>query len=377
MSWSFNLVRILGIQVRVHVTFVLILLWGAYYWSAVADDGARGAVFGVIATLLLFLCVTAHEFGHSIQARAYGIEVKDITLYPIGGIARISEIPEQPIREFKIAIAGPMVNVAIVGLLVLVGLATGRDAIISPDRLVDQMREASWWTLLPYITFANIALALFNLLPAFPMDGGRILRSLLAMKMDHRRATRLAATVGQMMAFFFGFYGFATGQIFLILIAIFVWMGASQEGQEASLRQLLGPTTVGEAMIRQPWSLTPEAPLRRAVELTLSTAQSDFPVLDRDGRVVGLLTMADLLAALPERPDARIADVMQADFPAAREEERIVDIQARLADKHVRALPVVTSSGGLAGLLTMTDIAEVIRVLNAQPGVRPAAYGAD
>lgn len=367
MSWSINLFRVAGIQLRVHVTFALILVWGAYYWSSVADDGARGALFGVVATLLLFLCVTLHEFGHAVQARAYGIPVEDITLYPIGGIARLGQIPENPTQEFRIAIAGPLVNVVIVALLVLVGWIFDEPALRSTGGLFEDLRQPEWHLLLPYLTFANLSLAIFNLLPAFPMDGGRIFRALLAMRLDYRRATQIAVSIGQMMAFLFGLYGFATGQYFLILIAIFVWMGAGEEGQQTTTRKILGSTPVAAAMIRQPWSVAPEFPLQRAVELTMSTAQSDFPVVDQSGRVVGLLTLGNLLEALTTRPNATIAEVMQRDFPTARPEERIVDVQERFGENGVRALPVVDPLGHLAGLLTITDIGEAIRVLSAQP----------
>ncbi|MCC6791850.1 MAG: site-2 protease family protein [Thermomicrobiales bacterium] len=374
MTWSFNLLRVQGIQIRVHITFALIVLWGAYYWGSVADEGARGALFGVVATLLLFLCVTLHELGHAVQARAYGIEVQDITLYPIGGIARLGKIPENPVQEFRIAIAGPLVNVAIVILLVLFGAIIDEPALRSAGNLIDDMREPSWHLLLAYMTFANLTLAIFNLLPAFPMDGGRILRSLLAMRMPYHRATQIAVTIGQMMAFLFGLYGFATGQFFLILVAIFVWMGAGEEGQQTTTRQLLGTTPVGAAMIQRPWSVSPEFPLQRAVELTLSTAQSDFPVVDRSGQVVGLLTLGQLLEALSTNPQAHIADVMLRDFPTARAEEQIVDVQERLGATKARAIPVVDAQGQLAGLLTLTDILEVLRVLAVQQAAPAGRY---
>jgi CBS domain-containing protein len=222
------------------------------------------------------------------------------------------------------------------------------------------------------LTFANLSLAIFNLLPAFPMDGGRILRALLAMRMPYHRATQIAVSIGQLMAFLFGLYGFATGQFFLILVAIFVWMGAGEEGQQTSMRQLLGSTPVNAAMIRQPWSVAPEFPIQRAVELTLSTAQSDFPVVDRSGRVVGLLTLAQLLEALSTRPQATIAEVMQRDVPTARADERIVDVQERIGASGVRAVPVVDAGGQLVGLLTLTDIVEALRLLAAQ---QPQSFG--
>jgi Zn-dependent protease len=366
MHWSFNLFRVAGIRLRVHITFVLILIWGAYYWGGIANDGLRGALFGIAATLLLFLCVTLHELGHATQARAYGIPTEDITLYPLGGVARLQEIPAEPAKEFRIAIAGPLVNVVLVGLLIVIGWAAGVTALRWPSALFDDLRDPTWKLLIPYLTFANLSLAIFNLLPAFPMDGGRILRSLLAMRLSYRRATGIAVVIGQAMAFLFGLYGFAYGEYFLILIAIFVWIGAGQEGAQTSIRGLLGNTRVDQAMIRQPWSLAPEFPLSRAVELTLSTAQSDFPVQNRDGSVVGLLTLPDLLAALQQRPNASVGEAMREDFPTARPDEKIVDVQERLAQHHGRAVPVVTANGQLAGLLTAADVGEVIQVLTVE-----------
>jgi stage IV sporulation protein FB len=364
--WSINLFHIKGIQIRVHVTFALVLLWGAYYWSSVADDGASGALFGVVATLLLFLCVTLHELGHAVQAVNYGITVEDITLYPIGGIARLSEIPKNPSQEFRIAIAGPLVNVGIVGVLTIAGAVAGITTWLTPGDLFDELRNPTWRSLFPYLVMSNLWLALFNLLPAFPMDGGRILRSLLAMRMPYRRATAIAASIGQAMALLFGLYGFATGQYLLILVAFFVWMGAGEEGRQTAMHELLGTTTVGDAMIRQPWSVAPDFPLRRAVELTLTTAQSDFPVVARDGTVVGLLTLRDLLEALQRRPDASIGEVMRREFPSARPDERIAEIQERIAQNGGRAIPVLSRTGSLVGLITTTDIGEVVSVLAAQ-----------
>ena len=372
MGWSFDLFKIAGIRLRVHVTFALILLWGAYYWSSVADDGARGAVFGVVATLLLFVCVTLHELGHALQARAFGIGTSDITLYPIGGVARLADIPEDPAKEFRIAIAGPLVNVAILVVVSLVAAIAGESAVMTPGELFDELRNPEWRHLLPYLGFANLSLALFNLLPAFPMDGGRILRSLLAMRLEYATATRIAASVGQAMALLFGLYGFATGNFFLIVLAIFVWMGASGESQVTGVRELLGTTRASAAMTRQPWSLSPEFPLQRAVELTLTTAQADFPVLDGDGRVVGMLTLPDLIQALHTQPSARIGDVMQREFARATANERITELQQRLEQSGARAMAVVDEQGMLAGLLTRNDILELLALLNARQQ-QPAA----
>jgi Zn-dependent protease/predicted transcriptional regulator len=367
MNWSFRLFTIRGIDVRVHVTFVLILIWAAYYWSAVVDDGARGVVFGIVATILLFACVTLHELGHSVQAQAYGIHVQDITLLPIGGLARLDSIPEDPRKEFRIAIAGPLVNVVIAVVLAVVSAFVDSSSWTSPDRMIDELQDGTWRAMLSYILFANVLLVLFNLIPAFPMDGGRILRSLLAMRMPHVQATRIAGGIGQAMALLLGFLGFASGNFFLILIAIFVWFGAGQESAQAEVRHALSGATVSQVMSASPITLMPSDPLLRAVQLTLSSSQADFPVVDREGYVVGLLTIDVLLKGMHESPGVLVGEVMKRDFAVARPNEDIAVVQERLAAEQQRAMVVIADNGRLLGLLTANDIAEAFRLFSAQP----------
>jgi len=363
MGWSITLARVRGIEIKVHVTFVLIVIWAAYYWGG---DGARGVVFGIVATLLLFVCVTLHELGHALTAQRYGIEVHDITLLPIGGVARI-EVPENPKQELWIAVAGPAVNIVIAVVLILVGAVLSATSLLTPGNLVDSMRGAEWSGLLSYLTLANLYLVVFNVIPAFPMDGGRILRALLALRMDYRRATGIAVSVGQGLAFVFGLAGFATGNFFLIVIAIFVWFGASAEGQQVTVKSVLGGATVGQVMIRQPQVLYPTDALSRAVGLTLSTSQSDFPVLDGDGRVIGLLTLDKLLHGLNESPGSPVGSVMHRQFPTAIPEDTIVAVQARLAESGIRSLPILAPDGSLTGFLTLGDISEAFRILSVRP----------
>lgn len=377
MGWSLTLTRVRGIEIKVHATFILILIWAAYYWGASVNDGARGVAFGIVATLLLFLCVTLHELGHAVTAQHYGIAVRDITLLPIGGVARL-EVPDNPRQELWIAVAGPAVNVVIAVVLIVIGALLRATSIVSPGNLLDSMRNASWDGLLPYLTLANLYLVAFNAIPAFPMDGGRILRALLALRMDYRRATAIAVSVGQGLALLFGLAGFATGDFFLIVIAIFVWFGASAEGQHVTVSNVLGGATVAQVMIRQPQLLYPTDPLSRAVGLTLSTAQADFPVVDGNAQVVGLLTMDDLLRGLQETPGSPVGAVMHRDFPTARPDEAIMTVQARLAESRVRAMPIVASDGTLAGFLTAGDIGEAFRILSVRPqmiGRQPVVGG--
>jgi stage IV sporulation protein FB len=375
MSWSFPLLRLRGIDIKVHATFALVLVWAAYYWGFGTDAGLRGALYGVVATLLLFVCVTLHELGHAITAQRYGVEVRDITLLPIGGVARI-EVPENPRQELWIALVGPAVNVAIAAVLIAAGALLRATSLAMPSDLGDAMRDAEWGGLLAFLTLANIALVLFNAIPAFPLDGGRVLRAVLALRTDYRRATRIAVSVGQTLALAFGLLGFLAFDFFLIVIAVFVWLGASAEGQHVALDDVLGGATVGQAMIRQPQVLAATDLLGRAVELTLSTAQADFPVVEPGGRVVGLLTLDDLLRGLRDRPAASVGEVMRREFAVTRSEESVAAAQGQLGGAGVRALPVVRPDGRLAGLLTAADVGEAFRLLTAQPRLAPAPVAA-
>ena len=252
MNWSLPLLRLRGIEIKVHATFALILVWAAYNWGFGTDAGLEGALFGIVATLLLFVCVTLHELGHAVAAQRYGLVVQDITLLPIGGVARI-DLPRNPRQELAIALAGPAVNVAIAAALLLAGAVVQATTIERPARLMDAMQESRWADLLPYLTVANIGLVLFNAIPAFPLDGGRVFRALLALRTDYRRATRIAVALGQGLAVLFGLAGFASGDVVLIVIAFVVWFGAMAEGEQvAHGDEARGAATAGRGMIRRP-----------------------------------------------------------------------------------------------------------------------------
>ncbi|MFL5759583.1 MAG: site-2 protease family protein [Thermomicrobiales bacterium] len=367
MGWSFRIARVRGIDIRVHATFALILVWAAYFWGFSIDAGWRGATFGVVATVLLFVCVTLHELGHSFVALRYGIPVRDITLLPIGGVASLEGTPEDPGQEFRIAIAGPLVNVAIAAVLIVAGAILQATSLLSPSHLDTSMRDADWSSILAYLTLANIWLVLFNIIPAFPMDGGRIFRSALATRVGFRRATEVAVNLGQGIALLFGLLGFLTGNFFLIFIAVFVWIGAEAEGRQTVARSVLGGITVGDAMTWHPQVLAPIDPATRAIELTLSSAQSDFPVVDTTGRAVGLLTLDDLVRGLQRQPTATVDALMQREVPLAMPAEPLIDAQERLNAKGIRALPVVDNNGHVVGLLSLADVGEAFRLLSIRP----------
>ncbi len=369
MSWSFKLFKIKGIEIKVHTLFILILVWAAYRWSTTTGESLQGALFGVVATLLLFAAVLLHELGHSLQAMKYKVKVKDITLMPLGGVAQMEELPKNPKQELKIALAGPLVNFAIVAILVVIGMVLQTRAIISIDELVASFGQTNWAGMLAYLTMANLLLGLFNLLPAYPMDGGRVLRSLLAMRMDHTRATRIAAVIGQGLAFLMGLIGFMNGQFTLILIAIFVWMGASQESRGVVVQDTLREIKVRHAMVRSPQSLKVNDSLSKAVELTLSSAQSDFPVLDWGSqKVAGILGEAELLNGLRKLGEAAaVREVMRSDFPAAHLNDALYVTLETMAKAKIRAVPVVDDDQNLIGMITAGDVNEAYRLLTVNP----------
>jgi Zn-dependent protease/predicted transcriptional regulator len=375
MSWSIKLFRVRGIDIKVHLTFVLILVWAAYRWSAITGEGIQGALFGVVAILLLFVAVTLHELGHSFQALKFGVKVRDITLMPMGGLARLEEMPDKPEQELRIAIAGPLVNFAIVAVLFALGVLLQTRAVISLQELYTSLGQVSWSGMLAYLTMANLVIGVFNLIPAYPMDGGRILRALLAMKLDYGKATSIAVRVGQGLALMLGLWGFMSGAWTLVLIAILVWMGASHEGRHVEAKSVLQEFKVNQAMTRQPLTLKTDDTLARAVELTLSTAQANFPVVkDDNGELVGFLTEANLVKGLQAHGgEFQVSEMMQTDVFTTDADEPLFQVQQRMASKRVQAAPVVDRDGRLVGLLTATDINQAYQLLAAYPQLAPQA----
>jgi Zn-dependent protease len=370
---SLRLFEVGGVEVRVHITFPLLLAWAAYYWGMRAQDALTGALFGIAVTLLLFAAVTLHELGHSMQAKRFGVQVRDITLLPFGGMARMEQIPESPQEELRIAVAGPLVNLAIAVVLIAFALLLDVRGVLTVNELLRAMGDTSWAGMLLYLIMANLSVAVFNLIPAFPMDGGRVLRALLATRMDYVRATRIAAAVGQGFAWLFGFWSVAVGQWTLTLIAVFIWMGAAGEARTVEVRRVLRGAKVREAMSREPLAVHPSDQLRRAVDVVLSASQADLPVV-ANGRVVGVLTRDDLLAGLRGAgPDATVGSAMHAQFPSVGPDDGIEDAHTRMAATSIRAVPVVEHER-LTGLLTSEDISEWYGLsVAAQAGRRRSA----
>ena len=355
MKWSWKIARFWGIDIYMHATFLLIVLWvGFSYW---VQMHSWAAVFGGIAFILaLFVCVVLHEYGHALTARRYGIRTRDITLYPIGGVARLERIPDEPMEELWVALAGPAVSTAIAVVLFLVFIAAGGQPVLGAAAL----QSGSF---IERLMAVNVLLVLFNLIPAFPMDGGRVLRALLAMRMDYLHATQIAAGVGQALAFVFGFVGLMTDP-WLLFIALFVWIGAEQESSMARIKNSLGGIPVSRAMQTNFETLTPQDTLVRAVDLILAGSQQDFPVVE-EGRVVGILERDSFIKALARTGQTTpVVDVMRREVPEVDTHEMVESALGRLEQSGAKTLPV-THLGGLVGLITSENITEFLMIRSA------------
>jgi len=364
MGWSFRIGRLGGTDIKVHITFLALVAW--YAWTAYAQGGTPAAVQAVVFLLALFACVLAHEFGHIGMARRYGVRTPDVLLLPIGGLARLERMPEQPKQELLIAAAGPAVTLALAaaffGLLRIEGSRLGTAA-LEPGR-TGLVQELLW---------VNVALLLFNLLPIFPMDGGRMFRALLAMRLGFQRATRISARVGQLGAFFLGFWGlgFFSGwglapSVVLVLIAVFVYFAAGAEAAAAETKAAGSGLTVQELMVTRFVTLPAYATLQDAVNALVAGEQKEFPVVDNWGKIEGLVTRDGLIRALAAHgngaPVERAMSTGVAPVPVAVPFEEALE---RLGRSGLPALPVVDPAGALVGLLTLDNVRDVLLVRQA------------
>jgi Zn-dependent protease/CBS domain-containing protein len=353
MSWSFRIGKLFGIDVRMHFTFVLLLAFiGLRHWMETQNLAA--ALTGVGFFIALFACVLLHEFGHALTARKFGIKTRDITLLPIGGLAQLERMPDKPMQEFWVAVAGPAVNVVIATLIFAYLIATSS---LVP---INQMK-ATGSSFLAQLAMVNVLLVLFNMLPAFPMDGGRVLRALLATRLEYARATNIAARLGQLMACLLGLVGLMWNPM-LIFIAFFVWIGAAQESGMVNIKSALGGLPMQHVMAREFNSLSPSNSLSQAVELSLSGFQQDFPVVDAEGQLVGVLTRADLIGALAAHgAQAMVSEVMRREFPTASPFEMAEVVMNRFEESNCPFLPVL-NQGRLVGILTLENLSEFMLI---------------
>jgi stage IV sporulation protein FB len=359
MAWSFTIARIFGSEVRIHVTFFLLLLWiGVAHYQ---QGGMPAAINGVIFILALFACVVAHEFGHALMARRYGIRTPDITLLPIGGLARLERMPEKPLQEVAVALAGPAVNIVIAAVLILIlGASVDTDALqaLEDPRISFVARLAS----------VNVFLVVFNLIPAFPMDGGRVLRAVLAMRYSRVHATQIAARIGQGLAFFFGFLGLM-GNPILIFIAIFVYLAATAEAQQTGLQDVARNIGVRDAMITRYEALGPQATIGDAADALLRTTQHEFPVIDGGGHLRGVLTRNAMIEALSVTgPQTPVLNAMAVNIPVIGLNNRLEKALQAMQAANAPAIGVIDADQRLVGYISPENIGELMLIRSATAG---------
>jgi len=366
MKWSIKFATVAGIELKIHLTFVIFLAWVAFTYYA--SGGQQAAISGTLFVVLLFACVVLHELGHALAARHYGIRTPDITLLPIGGVARLERIPEDPRQELVIAVAGPLVNVVIAAVLFLV-LHRSAGAVI-------RTAGTAGGSIPDKLALVNVMLVLFNLIPAFPMDGGRVLRALLAMRMRYARATHIAAKVGQALAMVFGIAGLFLNP-FLVFIAVFVYLGAGQEAALAQLKDVSIGVPVSEAMVTDLRKLPASARVDDTAHTALRSAQREFPVMDEEDHVLGVLTRGDIIKALRHGHGGEpVSEFMHCTKATVGPEATLDDAFSKMQQSGCPALPVIDHSGHLVGILTPEHVGEMMTIRSLDGGKsswRPAA----
>lgn len=366
MNWSFPIAKVKGIKIQVHFTFALVLVWAALDWGVWQGLGLVGALYGLAFVSLLFLCVTLHELGHSLVALHYGVKVRDITLLPIGGLARLEGELARPAQEFWMALAGPAVNIV---LVVVLGAVTfpllGWRALGGLGLLWRRLNGLSFERLLVDLLVANLGLALFNLLPAFPMDGGRVLRAFLASRMGELDATRISARVGQGLAVILGLLGIFGGGMNLTLIAVFIFTGAEQEWRGTQLKTALQRVPASAALVHGGVLLSPYDPLRRAIDVSLRSGQMDFAVFYR-GTLMGVLTREDVAEGFQRHgTDVPVGQVMHTDFPVAQPSETLLDLQRKMQVSGSSVISVI-EEGRFLGLVTLESVRNALRLFSTR-----------
>ncbi len=352
MKWSWKIGKFAGIDVYLHTTFLLLIGWIALT-SWLQEKNLVAAISSAGFILALFASVVFHEYGHSLTARKFGIQTRDITLYPIGGVAKLERIPEDPKQELWVALAGPAVNLVIAILLFSWLIISNSFEPLSGISMTGG-------SFVERLMMTNLILVGFNMIPAFPMDGGRVLRALLAMKLEYTTATQIAASVGQGLAFLFGFIGLFSNP-FLVFIALFVWIGAQSESRMVSLKSALIGIPISRAMLTNFDVLAEDDPLSKVVDYVLAGDQKDFPVVN-DSQVVGILTQSELLEGLRKNGESSLVrSVMRTDFQTADSFEMLETAFARLQDCDCHTLPIIHHDQ-LVGMVTMDNIGEFIRI---------------
>lgn len=352
MRGSFQVAEVAGIAIKVHITFLLlVLIFGKWFFFVLA----------------VFFFVTLHELAHSLVAKKFGITVKEITLLPIGGVASMSKMPEKPYQEFLISVAGPLSNIAIIVIFYFpMKWFAGPEFFFGAFKSFfgNYMPVYNHVFIICQIYWINLVLALFNLLPAFPMDGGRILRSILAGRMGFQRATKIAVNFGHAFALLFGYIGLMNGRIILLIIAVFIYMAASGEEMQVDLRTTLRKFRVKDILIGEFLTLTKGADLSKVLELMFHTRQEDFPVLDdANEKMVGFLSRNDIMNGVHRfGTSGSVEQVMNKDFIPVNEHLRLDEVQGIMQNQGIKALPVMRDNK-VIGIITVDEINRVYNMI--------------
>lgn len=357
MGWSFTIGRFKGTAIRVHITLILFLVWIGF--AAYLKNGPQAAFDSLLFISTIFICITLHEFGHILTAKHFGIVSPQVTLLPIGGAASMDRMPDKPYQELFIATAGPAVNLVIALALLLVLKAFDFHSALRIDDPTISLTQR--------LAAANIFLALFNLIPAFPMDGGRVLRALLAMWLGQK--SNKYRCYGWSMFCYFTRICRIFGNPMLIFIAIFIFMAASGEAQMTNEAETTKDFRAAQAMETCIATIRPEATLREAVEAFLASSQDELPLVDTEGKCRGMLSRADLVEALRDtQPDMPIAPFAKDPASTIHPEDPISTVLQSLST--MRSVAVIDENERLLGLLTRQSLAEIIMIRDIRPDWR-------
>ncbi len=350
MRGTFRLARVFGINIDIHFTFFLLL---AFFFLLLGPRGLA-LIVGI------FFFVTVHELCHSLVALHFGIKVKRITLLPIGGVASMTESPKKPYQELLISIAGPLSNVMVVLIFYYpLMLLLGKDTLMHPFyMMIGKVPFTGQISIIAHIYWLNLVLAVFNMLPAFPMDGGRVLRAILSYRMSYKEATDVAVRLGHIFALLFGYLGIVHGHIFLIIIAVFIYMAASSEGFQVDVQETIKKYTVFDILSKDFIYVEPDAPLSKLLELVLHTHNEDFPVME-DGKMIGFVTRRNMIQGIHVKgKDTPVREIMRTDVPAVKITTGLNKVQKMMGQHQTSALPV-ERNGKIIGIVTIDDINRV------------------
>ncbi len=374
MEGSLKIGRLFGIPIYLHFTFLLVIPLFAWIigsqiettvqllariFSVTIDPslitmGAVPYLLGALIALGLFAGVLVHEIAHSLIAKRRGIRINNITLFLFGGVSSMEEGTPDPKVELPMALAGPLTSLGLgilsIGIIYLIPLVIGAPGIAGV--LV---------FLFAYLGLLNVILFGFNLLPAFPMDGGRVLRAYLAQRMPVTQATRIASEIGKAFAIFFGIFGFLAFNPILIIIAFFIYIGASQESSAVRYTSLLQDLTLGAVMSTPVMTVSPQTQVPVMLEQMYATKHLGFPVIDR-GMVVGMITLSDLHRASPIDRDAlQVRDLMTRQVVSLPPQAPVAEALRVMSERNIGRIPVL-EDGNLVGLVTRTDIIKVMQL---------------